>query len=76
MIIIDEDTRYKGENYRAIAAHEDNKEAYLHFLQPLESKLKSQVAHDDALNTLFEREEDLSIRYTSIDYESEAPEYR
>lgn len=75
MILFDEDAIYNGQRYRAIAAHEDNEEAYLHFLQPLESKLKSQKSHDDALNTLFEEEEDLRVRYTSIEYESEAPEY-
>lgn len=75
MIIIGEDTRYKGQNYRAIAAREENDEAYLHFLQPLESKLKAQQAHDNALDTLFEREEDVKVREASIDYETDAPEY-
>lgn len=75
MIIIDEDTRYKGENYRAIAARGETEKAWLHFLQPLDSRLKSQKNHDRALNILFEREEDLSVRSTSVEYDSETPEY-
>lgn len=69
MFLLYEDTLYDGEKHSAILGRADDDEEYIQFLQPCSERLESQKAHDDALETIFERVEDLSIRYTSVDYE-------
>lgn len=68
-MIIDSDTLYEGEIYRAIAAKGRTEDAWLQFLQPRDARQKSQKKHDNILNYLLENEEDLKVRKTSIDYE-------
>lgn len=69
MFLLDEDVLYEGEKCSAILGRADEDEEYIHFLQPYSERLESQRAHDEALDTIFEREEDLSIRYASVEYE-------
>jgi len=75
MITIDTDTRYDGEDYRAILGKGETEEAWIKFLQPLDSRLKSQQSHDSALNYMLEQEEDIILRKTTLESGTETPEY-
>lgn len=75
MIIADEEILYSGTVYHIVGAEGDTEEEYLYFAQPRDSKMKSQYMHDNALDELFEREEDLRVFQTCLEPdEPEQPE--
>jgi len=75
MIIIDSETRYEGRNYKAIGAHGQNEEEFLYFAQPVDMQLKSHKNHDKILNKLLDGDEDLLSRKTTLEPDTETPEY-
>lgn len=56
MKTIDTETRYDGENYKAIGAHGRTEEEFLYFAQPIKAQLESHREHDKALNQLLDRD--------------------
>ncbi|MFB6115390.1 MAG: hypothetical protein ABEK04_03780 [Candidatus Nanohalobium sp.] len=62
MIIYGEDILHEDEVYRAISAKDtQSDEAFIKYLQPRDDFLYSQEEHEEALNYLFEQEEDLEV---------------
>ncbi|WP_414837943.1 hypothetical protein ACK3SF_00905 [Candidatus Nanosalina sp. VS9-1] len=67
MIIIDSETRYDGENYKAIGAHGEGDEEFLYFAQPVKDQLEAHRNHDKLLNALLDGEEDEIVREASLE---------
>lgn len=69
MIIYDSDVRENGENYRAVYAvsQDEEEDAWIKFLQPLENLSESQRTHDSVLDYLLNQEEDLIVRKTCLE---------
>lgn len=67
MIIDYEDSLYRGTVYRIIGSQGQEDEEYLYFAQPRDSKTKYQQMHDNALDELFEREEDLLVMKAELE---------
>lgn len=66
LISYGEDILHNGEVYRAIIGEEVDGEAFIRYLQPRDDPLPAQEAHDEALDYLFEQEEDLKVVKTEL----------
>lgn len=74
MIIIDSETRYNEENYKAIGAEGEGDEEFLYFAQPVKDQLGSHRNHDKILNALLDGEEDELVIEASLDQDYSEPD--
>lgn len=71
LISYDEDVLKDGQVYRAIIGMEVDGDASIRYLQPRDSLLPAQEAHDSVLDYLFEQEEDLRVLEKELSTEEE-----